>query len=301
MEPRFGHNFSDVRVHTDAKAAESARAVNSLAYTVGRDIVFGAGQYQPGSSEGRRVLGHELTHTIQQRNRPLGFVQRIPADLPLVAYQMFVLRGKLHDLADKKETKYLPYRNEITNASEIEKSVALSSQQLLTKLQNTLDYMSFTRLVEALGRKAPSFDELRKNSSVLTKLTEAWNASDVGINDGVRQAHEEGGWIFMDLMDGSLHFERATPQYTDAIKLEPAPQVPGGILVACFHTHPNPGNPKPSKDDLREDKRRGVPNLVVAIKGKDLTKYEIYLSGPAVRPHLANDKTFPGPSGGIAP
>ena len=105
----------------------------------------------------------------------------------------------------------------------------------------------------------------------------------------------------MDLMDGSLHFERAKAEYTDAIKLEPAPQVPGKILVALFHTHPNPGNPKPSKDDLREDKRRGVPNLVAAIKGKDLTKFEIFLSGPAVRPHLANDKTFPGPSGGIAP
>lgn len=66
MEPRFGHNFSRVRVHTDAKAAESARAVNALAYTVGRDVVFGAGQYAPGTSEGQRLLAHELTHTSQQ-------------------------------------------------------------------------------------------------------------------------------------------------------------------------------------------------------------------------------------------
>src|SRR5690349_11231589 len=47
LEPRFGHDFSNVRVHTDARAAESARAVNALAYTVGRDVVFGAGQYAP--------------------------------------------------------------------------------------------------------------------------------------------------------------------------------------------------------------------------------------------------------------
>src|SRR5213078_1429137 len=66
MEPRFGHDFSGVRVHTDGRAAESARAVNALAYTVGRDVVFGAGQYAPETSEGRRVLAHELTHTIQQ-------------------------------------------------------------------------------------------------------------------------------------------------------------------------------------------------------------------------------------------
>ena len=66
--PGIGYDFSQVRVHTDAKAADSARAVNALAYTVGRDIVFGAGQYAPSSKEGQRLLAHELTHTIQQQN-----------------------------------------------------------------------------------------------------------------------------------------------------------------------------------------------------------------------------------------
>src|SRR5947209_19412146 len=66
MEPRFGHDFSGVRVHTDAKAAESARAVNALAYTVGRDVVFGAGQYSSTTHDGRKLMAHELTHVIQQ-------------------------------------------------------------------------------------------------------------------------------------------------------------------------------------------------------------------------------------------
>jgi hypothetical protein len=66
LEPRFGRDFSAVRVHTDAHAGESARAVGALAYTVGRQIVFGAGQYRPGSRAGQRLLAHELTHTIQQ-------------------------------------------------------------------------------------------------------------------------------------------------------------------------------------------------------------------------------------------
>src|SRR2546425_5290586 len=66
MEPRFRQDFSQVRVHTDAKAAESARAVNALAYTIGRDVVFGAGQYAPGTDEGRKLLAHELTHVVQQ-------------------------------------------------------------------------------------------------------------------------------------------------------------------------------------------------------------------------------------------
>jgi Domain of unknown function (DUF4157) len=72
FEPRFGADFSAVRVHTDAKAAESARRVNALAYTVGRDVVFGAGQYAPNAGEGRRLLAHELTHTLQQTQAATG-------------------------------------------------------------------------------------------------------------------------------------------------------------------------------------------------------------------------------------
>jgi hypothetical protein len=67
MEQRFGHDFSDVRVHADSRAGESARAVNALAFTVGSSLVFAPGQYQPTSAEGQRLLAHELTHVVQQR------------------------------------------------------------------------------------------------------------------------------------------------------------------------------------------------------------------------------------------
>lgn len=66
MDPRFGHDFSQVRVHTDLQAAESAHAVNALAYTVGHDIVFGSGKYVPHAIEGVKLLAHELTHVVQQ-------------------------------------------------------------------------------------------------------------------------------------------------------------------------------------------------------------------------------------------
>lgn len=66
MESRFGHDFSQVRVHTDAKAGESARAVDALAYTVGNDVVFGSHQYAPASTTGRELLAHELAHVMQQ-------------------------------------------------------------------------------------------------------------------------------------------------------------------------------------------------------------------------------------------
>ena len=78
MEPRFGHDFSRVRVHTDSTAAGSARAVDALAYTVGPHIVFGADQFAPATPQGRSLLAHELTHVVQQGQAPTA-----PADLVL--------------------------------------------------------------------------------------------------------------------------------------------------------------------------------------------------------------------------
>ncbi len=72
MESRFGHDFGHVRVHTDTKAAESARQVNALAYTVGRDVILGAGQYAPATDAGRRLIAHELTHVLQQSHSVSG-------------------------------------------------------------------------------------------------------------------------------------------------------------------------------------------------------------------------------------
>ena len=66
MGSRFGHDFSQVRIHTDTRAAESAQAVGANAYAVGSDIVFGSGAYAPGSVDGDRLLAHELTHVVQQ-------------------------------------------------------------------------------------------------------------------------------------------------------------------------------------------------------------------------------------------
>ncbi len=81
MEPRFGHDFSHVRVHTDATAAESAEAVNALAYTVGRELVFARGQYMPGTASGQRLLAHELAHVMQQEDsHGTSVVQRAEVD-----------------------------------------------------------------------------------------------------------------------------------------------------------------------------------------------------------------------------
>lgn len=69
-QPRFGHDFSQVRIHTDSSAAAGARVVQARAYTAGRDIVFGAGQYAPHTAAGRHLLAHELAHVVQQQRAP---------------------------------------------------------------------------------------------------------------------------------------------------------------------------------------------------------------------------------------
>ncbi len=66
FEPRFREDFSGVRVHTDSKANESAKAVNALAYTMGQDVVFGSGQYAPETESGKKLIAHELSHVVQQ-------------------------------------------------------------------------------------------------------------------------------------------------------------------------------------------------------------------------------------------
>jgi hypothetical protein len=72
FEPRFGHDVSDVRTHTDAQTHDSTRAVGAIAHTVGRNIASQEGKYQPYTAVGQALLAHELTHTIQQRfTRPI--------------------------------------------------------------------------------------------------------------------------------------------------------------------------------------------------------------------------------------
>jgi hypothetical protein len=71
MESAFGTSFEDVRVHTGGQASKSAESVGANAYTVGRDVVFKDGQYNPGSAEGQKTLAHELTHVVQQSRGPV--------------------------------------------------------------------------------------------------------------------------------------------------------------------------------------------------------------------------------------
>ncbi len=115
METRLGHDFSQVRVHTDAKAANSAMAVKSLAYTVGRDIVFGVGQYQPKIATGLQLLAHELTHVVQQRDSTLNNSTGITISAP--------------DNHGEHEAKTIA--NHVTSESGLESSTHITDQPIL--------------------------------------------------------------------------------------------------------------------------------------------------------------------------
>jgi hypothetical protein len=79
FEPRFGYDFSTVRVHSGAAAEQSASNVNALAYTVGRDIVFGAGRFTPGTQAGRWLIAHELAHVVQNgAGAPAAIRRKVP-------------------------------------------------------------------------------------------------------------------------------------------------------------------------------------------------------------------------------
>lgn len=94
MESRFGHDFNRVRVHTDHVASRSAEAVAAQAYTVGSDIVFGAGRYAPASRDGQRLLAHELAHVLHQQSGPA--LQR----QPLLRQQSRTIPTELRTSAD---------------------------------------------------------------------------------------------------------------------------------------------------------------------------------------------------------
>jgi len=87
MEPRFGRDFSRVWIHTGVQAAESARAVNAAAYTVGPHVVFGEGRYTPYTSAGQRLIAHELTHTIQQRGDASSTTDALEVSQPNDSYE----------------------------------------------------------------------------------------------------------------------------------------------------------------------------------------------------------------------
>jgi len=120
LEPPFGHDFSRVRIHADAKAAESARAVAAHAYTVGSSIVFGAGRYAPGTESGRRLLAHELTHVVQQGFWRQDGALRVGPEGDAYEQQADAIAGEVgaHRIASDDTDEALEFPRQVGSASQ---------------------------------------------------------------------------------------------------------------------------------------------------------------------------------------
>jgi len=103
MEPRFGRDFGRVRVHDDARADASARALGARAFTVGESIVFGAGEHAPATAAGQRLLAHELTHVVQQTGAPALVPTAPAAEIRQTATVPRVQRACRRDIPDRSD------------------------------------------------------------------------------------------------------------------------------------------------------------------------------------------------------
>lgn len=132
MESRFDHDFSHVRVYNDAQAFNAARSVNARAFTVGPDVVFGAGQYAPQTNDGRTLLAHELSHVIQQRAaKPL--MGREQSSEKSTAAQLTHISGHLLQRRVRREGEMMPM-----SASEFREALIAATQALVTTNAPTL-------------------------------------------------------------------------------------------------------------------------------------------------------------------
>ncbi|CAG0995837.1 hypothetical protein GEOBC_02640 [Geobacteraceae bacterium] len=147
FEPRFGYDFSQVRIHAGPEAAESARALNAHAYTVGRDVVFGAGEYAPGSDSGRRLIAHELTHVVQQDGRAPNVVRRAEVeDIPSVC-------AKLPDIEKDVDDKVNAEITAARNAAGSPINVAGFLADVRERLASGIAVTPIESFIEALANK----------------------------------------------------------------------------------------------------------------------------------------------------
>lgn len=198
FEPRFGHDLSGIRLHTDARAASSARAVNALAYTVGRDVVFGAGSYVPYTTTGRQLLAHELAHAIQQGNGPRSGSASLRMSQP----------------SDHWERQADSVARDVVNGG---------AGGELGKAPRTL-----ARAPAAPAKKCPSTHKIPDD--VYRSMGEAWRKS----GQASATVTEHGGRIVTD--SAGKRVIRTGSGGGGSISL-PAEQA-GDVTLGTFHTHP---------------------------------------------------------------
>ncbi|HEX7031700.1 MAG TPA: DUF4157 domain-containing protein [Nitrososphaera sp.] len=154
MESRFGYDFSSVRIHTDEIAARSANSIHARAYTIGNHVIFGDGQYQPDTLEGRKLLAHELTHVIQQTGAGGKKINRSKVGFDL--FPAGVHRMIQRDLAIRPPRPHATGR--VLTQAQVADAIAFNERVLLS-IGDSADIIEMIRDVIGIGALPAVIDE----------------------------------------------------------------------------------------------------------------------------------------------
>ena len=286
FEPRFGADFSQVRVHTDAQATKSARAVNARAFTVGSDVAFGTGQYASGTHAGNHLLAHELTHIIQQGS-----------SVPRLQHK--IVDSQIVDTPEVEEASIRVLKRSSTT---IQSMPALYSAKLIQRdadkppiktSNNTIDEQRENAAKcaeEAIGYgiKAKSFDA-KTNERV------EWRKLDlifwVAYGDETKYDKNDikkavGGYKTFQDSKGKLVQRKVTDRLVDwcgifAVYVLKSAGVPIGNWNSNLHSLLNPIKPEtlPKKGDIAFKKKNGHMAVVTDVKEEENTTLITTING----------------------
>jgi Domain of unknown function (DUF4157) len=244
LEPRFGRDFSAVRTHTDGDAARAALAAGAQAYTVGRDVVFGEGRFQPGLADGRALLAHELAHVVQQQGQgSAGPAAGAGAEAEADHVASLVAGGAMAPSVAQRAPQAMQRKVEMRDVGKGEQSGFARLQELVDRLNQMAAGGTFSMEGKELAYKAtegatPTAFEQQMINFIglpqvlplrLTNRNGLLGTKSTGFNNRVAADHWESGYVDIDDLLASsdagmqlmlVHFmtERAvTKQYAQRI------------------------------------------------------------------------------------
>lgn len=218
MEQRFGHDFSQVRIHTGSTAAKSARDVNAHAYTTGHNVVFGEGQYAPGTYKGKRLLAHELTHVVQQKEFSLQ--HNIQRDALEINYEELArnIEDAVSGLGTDEEAIYRALTRLQRNPESVrrleEKYSQLFTETLMHDLEEDLDQEELDFAKGLMGKPATTNSKQRIDDSTPTS-SGGWN----DLAQRIKDAAEHSPFLFFGGTDEEAIFAVLLPLSGDANKI----------------------------------------------------------------------------------
>ena len=319
--------FNQAR-HTDPTEIGLLRdilGISKVPQVIDDDFVNAVARYQAQyglSRDGR--LGHDTADRLAREIIATRDFMAPTGNIGSVAPE-FILDTNIQALITANNTTYADYKTAIQAGTMIQQHVALRNQQLLTDLKGKLSWNNFARCVELMGRIPPTGADMLQDVTVLAAMNAAFAASNAGITRwttpipghalaaacnpvagaAAPAAHEEGGWIYLNLITGNLTTRRAVAGGQAAINLtNNAPLVGDSVIIGTFHTHPNVGAcwgaVFPSGADTANAGTRGLPNLIQGAFPA-VANIQRVVTGPARRNHLAGSRLIPGAGGGLAP